>query len=474
MATKFDAIMARRGEIMRRALGMDYSEFELSPIAFDYERMMGDHGYSLDDIVEIQTKAGVGHTPLLELHNLTDLVRSVSREPGKGARIFVKDEAANLAGAFKDRRASRHHPRRQGEGLRGRHRRDLGQLRRRRGQPGGPRRPASASSSRSATTAARSASPRSSRRPASARPTAPRSCSSRSVPSSSSHMVELLDTTGYFAASLYSSFGVSGIETLGLEVSQEMRALTGADPTACVITHAGGGNTTGTARGLKPRRRHRHADRGASVDLSGLHMASDIDFNRKSFTTGHTGFGVPFATWPDRADVPRNAARPLRYIDRYLTVTQGEVFYMTEALVKLEGLERGPAGNTAMTAAVSLARELPREATIVVQETEYTGAGKHHWAQLNFARQMGVEVRAGDPRDNKPGTVIVMPERLEQIQANDFDVAHMRAATCATRCKAAPEGYMPTADDIAFLAADINSSAADVEAMLADLAAKEA
>ena len=47
MATKFDAIMARRGEIMRKALGMDYSEFELSPIAFDYERMMTAHGYSL-------------------------------------------------------------------------------------------------------------------------------------------------------------------------------------------------------------------------------------------------------------------------------------------------------------------------------------------------------------------------------------------------------------------------------------------
>ena len=84
---------------------MDYSEFELSPIAFDYERMMTAHGYSLDEIVAIQRRAGVGSTPLLELRNLTDLVRSVS-EPGKGARIFVKDEAANLAGAFKDRRAS--------------------------------------------------------------------------------------------------------------------------------------------------------------------------------------------------------------------------------------------------------------------------------------------------------------------------------------------------------------------------------
>ena len=63
MATRFDAIMARRGEIMLSALGMDYSEFERSPIAFDYEGMMAAHGYSLQDIVGIQTKAGVGDTP---------------------------------------------------------------------------------------------------------------------------------------------------------------------------------------------------------------------------------------------------------------------------------------------------------------------------------------------------------------------------------------------------------------------------
>ena len=49
-------------------------------------------------------------------------------------------------------------------------------------------------------------------------------------------------------------------------------------------------------------------------------------------------------TNPDRATFPP-AARPLRYIDRYVTVRQGEVFYVTEALA-LEGIERGPAGNT--------------------------------------------------------------------------------------------------------------------------------
>jgi 2-amino-4-ketopentanoate thiolase beta subunit len=468
MATRFDEIMGRRGEIMRGALGMDYSQFERSPVAFDYEAMMADHGYSLDDIKRIQAAAGVGDTPLLELRNMTDLVRSFS-EPGKGARIFVKDEAANLAGAFKDRRASIsiHVAKEKGyEGV-----------------------IAATSGNYGAAVASQAAryglkciicqetyDSRKIGQPEIVEKA--RICEAYGAevvqmtvgPELFFHMLELLDETGYFAASLYSSFGVSGIETLGLEIATEMKQRTGAHPTAVVITHAGGGNTTGTARGLKRAGATETQIVSASVDLSGLHMASDRDFNRKSFTTGHTGFGVPFATWPDRADVPRNAARPLRYMDRYLTVTQGEVFYATEALVKLEGLERGPAGNTAMAVAVSLARGLPREATIVVQETEYTGAGKHHWAQLNFAREMGVAVRSGDPSENKPGEVIVIPERPEQIQARDFDLARMRKSYVRNALKAAPEGYAPTADDLIFLAADTNSDVAAVEGIVRELA----
>jgi len=467
MATKFDAIMARRGEIMRKALGMDYDRFEQSPIAFDYEGMMAAHGYSLDDIVAIQTKAGVGNTPLLELKNLTDVVRSMSA-PGKGARIFVKDEAANMAGAFKDRRASVsiHVAKEKGyEGV----------IAATSGNYGAAVSSQAARYGLKCIIVQETFDSRHIGQPEIVEKS--RICEAFGAevlqltvgPELFFHMVELLDVTGYFAASLYSSFGVSGIETLGLEIAEEMTALTGAPPTHCVITHAGGGNTTGTARGLK---RAGAADTqiiSASVDLSGLHMASDDDFNRKSFTTGHTGFGVPFATWPDRADVPRNAARSLRYIDRYLTVTQGEVFYITEAMSKIEGLERGPAGNTAMTAAVSLARDLPRDDTVVVQETEYTGAGKHHWAQLNFAGEMGVEVRSGDPAENVPGKVIVIPERPEQIRAKDFDVARMRKSYVRNALKQAPEGYVPTTDDIAFLAADTNSDAAAVEAIIAEL-----
>ena len=308
MATRFDAIMARRGEIMRRALGMDYSEFEISPVAFDYERMMGAHGYSLDDIVAIQRRAGVGDTPLLELRNLTDLVRSVSA-PGNGARIFVKDEAANLAGAFKDRRASVsiHVAKEKGyEGV----------IAATSGNYGAAVASQAARNGLKCIIVQETFDSRHVGQPEIVEKG--RVCEAYGAevvqltvgPELFFHMVELLDATGYFAASLYSSFGVSGIETLGLEIAREMERLTGAPPTHVVVTHAGGGNTTGTARGLRRAGAAGTEIVSASVDLSGLHIASDDDFHRTSFTTGHPGSGVPFATWPHRADVPRHAARP--------------------------------------------------------------------------------------------------------------------------------------------------------------------
>jgi 2-amino-4-ketopentanoate thiolase beta subunit len=467
VTSRTEAILARRGEIMKRALGMDYAEFERTPIAFDYEGMMAAHGYSLDDITRIQAAAGVGNTPLLELHNLTDLVRSYAG-PGHGARLFVKDECANMAGSFKDRRASMAIHAAKAKGY-------AGVVTATSGNYGAAVASQAARASLACIVCQEAFDSRHVGQPEIIEKS--RLCEAFGAeviqmtvgPELFSHMLELLDETGYFAASLYSSYGVSGIETLGAEIAREMTVFTGAPPTAVVITHAGGGNTTGTARGLKRAGATSTEIVSASVDLSGLHMASDTDFNRKSFTTGHTGFGVPFATWPDRADVPRNAARALRYMDRYLTVTQGEVFYVTEAMAKLEGLERGPSGNTAMAAAMSLARDLPREATVVVQETEYTGAGKHHWAQLNFARANGVEVRAGDPADSVPGKSIIIPQRPEQIRATEADIAKMRRSYVRNALQHADEGYVPTVEDVAFLAADTNSTPKAVEAVLSQL-----
>ena len=151
-------------------------------------------------------------------------------------------------------------------------------------------------------------------------------------------------------------------------------------------------------------------------------MASDDAFNKKSCTTGHTGFGVPYAVDPDHSDVPRSAARPLRYMDRYVTITQGELFYITECLATLEGFEQGPAGNTSLTAAFALAQELDQDQMIVVQETEYTGAGKHLQPQLSFARQNGIDVRFGDPAEEVPGKSVIIPSHPSLIKAKDMDL----------------------------------------------------
>ncbi|MHB1137119.1 MAG: 2-amino-4-oxopentanoate thiolase subunit OrtB [Coriobacteriia bacterium] len=469
MASRYEQVMARKGEIMKRALGMDYAEFERSPIAFDYESMMSAHGYTIEQIRSIQRAAGVGLTPLLELRNLTDLVRSFA-EPGHGARIFVKDEAANMAGSFKDRRASMSIHVAAEKGF-------AGVIAATSGNYGAAVASQAARASLNCIICQETFDSRHVGQPEIVEKS--RICEAFGAevvqmtvgPELFFHMLELLEETGYLSASLYSPFGVSGIESLGAELAEEMIALTGAPPTHVVVTHAGGGNTTGTARGLERVGARDTAIVSASVDLSGLHMASDTDFNRKSFTTGHTGFGVPFATWPDRSDVPRNAARSLRYMDRYLTVTQGEVFYVTEALSKLEGLERGPSGNTAMAAAISLARDLPTDATVVVQETEYTGAGKHHWSQLAFARAQGIEVRTGDPAENVPGKTIVIPERPEQIRAHDMDLTRLRRSYIRNALSHAPEGYEPTPEDIVFLAEDTNTTPSAVEEVIAGLSA---
>jgi hypothetical protein len=185
-------------------------------------------------------------------------------------------------------------------------------------------------------------------------------------------------------------------------------------------------------------------------------MASDTQFNRKSCTTGHTGFGVPFANWPDRSDVPRSAARPLRYMDRYVTVTQGEVMCITELLANLEGLERGPAGNTSLAAAFCLAQELPEDQILVVSETEYTGAGKHVQPQLDFARENGIEVRFGKPGEEVPGFSVILPADPYQFQVRDLDLDKMRHSLIKTALKTYTA--TPTEADYEFLAQETNKS----------------
>lgn len=460
----YSAVMERKGDIIKKSMGVDYSKFESGSIAFDYEKMMEEAGYTLEDIQKIQSETGVGNTPILELKNITALARKCAA-PGKGARIFIKDEAANPSGSFKARRASIavYHAKKNGyKGV-----------------------VTATSGNYGAAVASQAAM-------AGLKCIILQECydsggvgqpeiieKARKCEALGAEVIQLsvgpelfykflliLEETGYFNASLYTPFGIAGVETLGYEIAMQFREKFKRDPDVVIASNAGGGNLTGTARGLK-KAKAKSQIVAASVNLSGLHMASDLQFNKKSFTTSHTGFGIPFTTWPDRSDVPRSAARPLRYMDRYVTVREGEVFYITEALASLEGLEKGPAGNTSLAAAFSIAQEMDDDKMIVVQETEYTGAGKHVQPQLSFARDNGIEILFGDPKDEIPGKNIILPSHPNLIKAQEVDLNNLRKSLI----KNALENYKvkPNQKDIEFLAEETNTDINFVKEILESL-----
>ncbi len=420
----YTAVMNRSAQIMKKAVGMDYDDFALTPLAFDYERMMAHVGFTIDDMQRIQRQTGVGRTPLLELRNISALARKLAPK-GKGARIFVKDEAANPSGSFKDRRASLSVYVAQQQGF-------AGVIAATSGNYGAAVASQAAMRGLKCIVVQEVFDSRHIGQPEIIEKS--RKCEAYGAevhqltvgPELFYVLLCLLEETGFFSASLYTPFAIAGIETLGYEVGKQVKEQEGIDPSAIFIAHAGGGNVTGTARGLLKAGCTNTTVVGVSVDLAGLHMASDHDFNRKSFTTAHTGFGVPFTTWPDRADVPRNAARSLRYLDRFVTVKQGNVFYMTEMLAQLEGMERGPAGNTSLAAAFAMAQEMDDHEILVVQETEYTGAGKHPWAQLNFAIENGIDILYGDPESETAGKNIVLPDHPGKIKFSEIPLEKMQ------------------------------------------------
>ena len=460
--------MSRKNEIMKKSIGIDYSAYETGGIAFDYEKMMSETGYALEEINEIQSSVSVGNTPVIELRNITALARKMSKTE-QAARIFIKDEACNPSGSFKARRAACavYHAKKLGY---------KGVLTATSGNYGAAVASQAAMQGLKCIVVQETYDSRKVGQPEILEKQ--RACEAMGAeviqlsvgPELFYAFLTLLEETGYFNASLYTPFGIAGVETLGAEIASQFMAKHGRYPDAVLVTHAGGGNVTGTARGLIKAGAKDACVIGVSVDLSGLHMASDQAFNRKSFTTGHTGFGIPFATWPDRSDVPRNAARSLRYLDRYLLVKQGEVFYMTEALAALEGLERGPAGNTSLTAAFALAQEMKDGQIIVVQETEYTGAGKHHMPQLTFARENGIEVKFGEPDAEVPGASIVLPSCPSMIKLRDFDLNKARKSYIKN-CLANYNVKEVSDADVKFLAEEIKADTEFVKKVIKELEA---
>jgi cysteine synthase len=461
--TAHSALEARRPRIIADSVGIDYSRFRRGLIGWDYEGLMASVGYGVDEAARIQRERGVGGTPMREAHNLTALMRTVA-DRGMGARIFIKDEATNPSGSFKDRRASLSVYEAKRRGF-------AGVIAATSGNYGAAVASQAARAGLRCIVVQEAFDSRGVGQPEILEKA--RLCEEFGAevvqctvgPELFYLFLRILEETRYFNASLYTPYSVLGIETLGVEVAGDMRELTGRDPDIVVATHAGGGNVTGTARGLRKAGAEDTEVVAASVNLTGLHMASDRDFNRKSFTTGHSGFALPFTTRPDRSDVPLNAARSLRYLDRMVLVTQGEVFYATEVLSRLEGIQRGPAGNTSLAAAMALARHLPEDTTVVVQETEYTGAGKHPWAQIAFAIANGIEVRTGPRADDVPGHVMPIPKHPGELAVDEVDLADVRRSYLRYAVAGVDIGDLSD-EDVAFLADETRLSGNAVREVL--------
>jgi hypothetical protein len=105
---------------------------------------------------------------------------------------------------------------------------------------------------------------------------------------------------------------------------------------------------------------------------------------------------------------------------------------------------------------------------VVVNETEYTGAGKHPYAQLAFAKKMGVEVKRGNPKDEVPGKNIVIPERPEQIACTEISLNKLRESYVRHACSSLGEERKLSQVDVEFLAEDSRLDKDEVLRLLAE------
>ena len=100
---------------------------------------------------------------------------------------------------------------------------------------------------------------------------------------------------------------------------------------------------------------------------------------------------------------------------------------------------------------------MDQDEIVVVQETEYTGAGKHHNSQLSFAKQNGIEILVGDPSQNIPGKNIILPRSLDDVRGRPQDMDRLRLSYLKNADKVHSSNNW-NAGDIEFLASDLKTS----------------
>ncbi|MDZ4197570.1 MAG: PLP-dependent lyase/thiolase, partial [Candidatus Izemoplasmatales bacterium] len=234
---KVEALYAKKNEIMKKSVGIDYDKYEYGTLSFDYDLLMEEAGYTLSQIDQIQSIYGANHTPLKELLHINQLVKACSKE-GYGARIFLKDEALNDSGSFKARRASIacYHAKKLGF---------RGVIAATSGNYGAAVASQAAKHGLKCIIVQECYDSLGIGQPEIIEKS--RACEAYGAeviqlsvgPELFYVFLQLLEETGYFNASLYTPYGIKGIETLGYECVQDCLALTNKVPDAIVVTNAG-------------------------------------------------------------------------------------------------------------------------------------------------------------------------------------------------------------------------------------------
>ena len=123
---------------------------------------------------------------------------------------------------------------------------------------------------------------------------------------------------------------------------------------------------------------------------------------------------------------------------------------------------------TSLTAAFALASQMAEDEIIVVQETEYTGAGKSPLPQLAFARQNGIDVRFGDPDEEIPGTNIILPDHPSALKVRHADLDKVSRSYIKNAVSEAGVSRV-TEEDMIFLVTETRHSRKFVEECLEEM-----
>lgn len=89
---------------MKNAIGIDYTTFESGSLSFDYEKMMRETGYTLEEMQKDPILYRSRKNSSFRAQKYNSFSKKICG--ARRARIFIKDEAGNPSGSFKARRAA--------------------------------------------------------------------------------------------------------------------------------------------------------------------------------------------------------------------------------------------------------------------------------------------------------------------------------------------------------------------------------